>query len=230
MMNEDLPPPLERISGIETVTCKSSTEKLEVMKEDKDSGLLKLKKGFLNQAKMKDTRPAPSVSDNQAAKQRGVILLEECSKNPVISEMERIIREHYESDPFLKSTMSEGGIASCSPEQDIMRILECLRNDPTKSQAMFASSADVARSFKQLMAKLGDHFERLAVAQQSTQSGVQVPDDPRVKEILNDPKVRYLIQAISSGSRVDPRAINRRDPELGRKIYYLIQTGYLRVN
>jgi hypothetical protein len=229
MVADDGPPPLEKLRQHSPTECKKTAGDVG-RRSDARSESHGLRKGFFSEKCRsnlvnQDKKPIKNIITHPISE----IHRSERFPEDIRSCIREIVTDHYKSDGFLQGSLVEGrGSSTFEPLEDFLRLMEILREDPSRLDGVFTANPYAAVSFKRLMGKLGDFFESKA----SEKEGNNETDArlARFQASLNDPRIRRIVQLIKEGAKIDPREVETRNPQLGHMLRELLNAGYLRLN
>ena len=119
--------------------------------------------------------------------------------------------------------------AMANPE--FLQALDLMKKDPKVAAQKYKDNKEVMGLMEEFSKMMGTHFESVAQKQADEDPVMKIiNNDEQVKSLLDDPKVKQVIQHMQMRGGLDFYDLMRQDPETALKMKTLIEKGVLNVN
>lgn len=116
-----------------------------------------------------------------------------------------------------------------------MAVMSEFGKNPQETMAKYGNNPEFRGILEEFSKMMGQHFDELGDQKQKQEEEKMQSDpvmqiintDENVKRILEDPKVKKILEHLRFSGALDLHDIMRKDPETGMKMQYLIQRGVL---
>ena len=214
--------------------------------EKKDEGF-KFKKGFFLRDPEKENKtssipakeekkPDPKVLDLTHLKSTG-----ETIKDKIFTEFKKEVKENSEDINKSLNYISDKKAEWCSSDllsmisqkPNLMKFfldprfaeaMQLMQKDPEKFMQIYGKNPDFNEFIKEFSGIMANHFNSIG----DIKKDQSPPIDREVDKIINEPKVKMVIEKLQKEGKLDVNQI-QRDPELSRKIKILIDKGFLKL-
>lgn len=102
--------------------------------------------------------------------------------------------------------------------------IQIMQKDPQKFMKIYGQNPEFTEFLKEFSGLMANHFNKLGEDRQSQQPSM----DKEVEKIINEPKVKCIIERLQKEGKIDMNEI-QRDLELWAKLKILIDKGFIKL-
>ena len=235
---------------------KKSEVKPENKKNEDNAGFSFLKRGFLkrhnfseeeNKTKQKtETKKEEKKIPN---KKEEPVDLTHIKSNPgtttktnVLNNFNKDLKSNQESNPTLLNNLANNkqqwlnqellmkiaqnpNLMRCFMDPRFSTVIQELQTNPQECLKKYGNNPEFSNFIKEFSALMGDHFNNLA---KNPLQGNPNYTNPEVQEIINDPKIKPILDRLQKEGKIDMNEI-MRDPYVSAKFKVLIDKKILNI-
>ena len=235
---------------------KKSEVKPENKKNEDNAGFSFLKRGFLkrhnfseeeNKAKQKtETKKEEKKIQN---KKEEPVDLTHIKSNPgtttktnVLNNFNKDLKSNQDSNPTLLNNLANNkqqwlnqellmkiaqnpNLMRCFMDPRFSTVIQELQTNPQECLKKYGNNPEFSNFIKEFSALMGDHFNNLA---KNPLQGNPNYTNPEVQEIINDPKIKPILERLQKEGKIDMNEI-MRDPYVSAKFKVLIDKKILNI-
>ena len=235
---------------------KKSEVKSENKKNEDNAGFSFLKRGFLkrhnfseeeNKTKQKtETKKEEKKIPN---KKEEPVDLTHIKSNPgtttktnVLNNFNKDLKSNQESNPTLLNNLANNkqqwlnqellmkiaqnpNLMRCFMDPRFSTVIQELQTNPQECLKKYGNNPEFSNFIKEFSALMGDHFNNLA---KNPMQGNPNYTNPEVQEIINDPKIKPILERLQKEGKIDMNEI-MRDPYVSAKFKVLIDKKILNI-
>ena len=113
----------------------------------------------------------------------------------------------------------------CFMDPRFSTVIQELQTNPQECLKKYGNNPEFSTFIKEFSALMGDHFNNLA---KNPLQGNPNYNNPEVQEIINDPKIKPILERLQKEGKIDMNEI-MRDPYVSSKFKVLIDKKILNI-
>ena len=237
---------------------KKSEVKPENKKNEDNAGFSFLKRGFLkrhnfseeeNKNKNKQKTETKKEEKKIPNKKEEPVDLTHIKSNPgtttktnVLNNFNKDLKSNQESNPTLLNNLANNkqqwlnqellmkiaqnpNLMRCFMDPRFSTVIQELQTNPQECLKKYGNNPEFSNFIKEFSALMGDHFNNLA---KNPLQGNPNYTNPEVQEIINDPKIKPILERLQKEGKIDMNEI-MRDPYVSAKFKVLIDKKILNI-
>jgi len=237
---------------------KKSEVKPENKKNEDNAGFSFLKRGFLkrhnfseeeNKNKNKQKTETKKEEKKIPNKKEEPVDLTHIKSNPgtttktnVLNNFNKDLKSNQESNPTLLNNLANNkqqwlnqellmkiaqnpNLMRCFMDPRFSTVIQELQTNPQECLKKYGNNSEFSNFIKEFSALMGDHFNNLA---KNPLQGNPNYTNPEVQEIINDPKIKPILERLQKEGKIDMNEI-MRDPYVSTKFKVLIDKKILNI-
>ena len=237
---------------------KKSEVKPENKKNEDNAGFSFLKRGFLkrhnfseeeNKNKNKQKTETKKEEKKIPNKKEEPVDLTHIKSNPgtttktnVLNNFNKDLKSNQESNPTLLNNLANNkqqwlnqellmkiaqnpNLMRCFMDPRFSTVIQELQTNPQECLKKYGNNPEFSNFIKEFSALMGDHFNNLA---KNPMQGNPNYTNPEVQEIINDPKIKPILERLQKEGKIDMNEI-MRDPYVSAKFKVLIDKKILNI-
>ena len=237
---------------------KKSEVKPENKKNEDNAGFSFLKRGFLkrhnfseeeNKNKNKQKTETKKEEKKIPNKKEEPVDLTHIKSNPgtttktnVLNNFNKDLKSNQESNPTLLNNLANNkqqwlnqellmkiaqnpNLMRCFMDPRFSTVIQELQTNPQECLKKYGNNPEFSNFIKESSALMGDHFNNLA---KNPLQGNPNYTNPEVQEIINDPKIKPILERLQKEGKIDMNEI-MRDPYVSAKFKILIDKKILNI-
>ena len=237
---------------------KKSEVKSENKKNEDNAGFSFLKRGFLkrhnfseeeNKNKNKQKTETKKEEKKIPNKKEEPVDLTHIKSNPgtttktnVLNNFNKDLKSNQESNPTLLNNLANNkqqwlnqellmkiaqnpNLMRCFMDPRFSTVIQELQTNPQECLKKYGNNPEFSNFIKEFSALMGDHFNNLA---KNPLQGNPNYTNPEVQEIINDPKIKPILERLQKEGKIDMNEI-MRDPYVSAKFKVLIDKKILNI-
>ena len=237
---------------------KKSEVKPENKKNEDNAGFSFLKRGFLkrhnfseeeNKNKNKQKTETKKEEKKIPNKKEEPVDLTHIKSNPgtttktnVLNNFNKDLKSNQESNPTLLNNLANNkqqwlnqellmkiaqnpNLMRCFMDPRFSTVIQELQTNPQECLKKYGNNPEFSNFIKEFSALMGDHFNNLA---KNPLQGNPNYTNPEVQEIINDPKIKPILERLQKEGKIDMNEI-MRDPYVASKFKVLIDKKILNI-
>ena len=232
--------------------------KPENKKNEDNAGFSFLKRGFLkrhnfseeeNKNKNKQKTETKKEEKKIPNKKEEPVDLTHIKSNPgtttktnVLNNFNKDLKSNQESNPTLLNNLANNkqqwlnqellmkiaqnpNLMRCFMDPRFSTVIQELQTNPQECLKKYGNNPEFSNFIKEFSALMGDHFNNLA---KNPLQGNPNYTNPEVQEIINDPKIKPILERLQKEGKIDMNEI-MRDPYVSAKFKVLIDKKILNI-
>ena len=232
--------------------------KQENKKNEDNAGFSFLKRGFLkrhnfseeeNKNKNKQKTETKKEEKKIPNKKEEPVDLTHIKSNPgtttktnVLNNFNKDLKSNQESNPTLLNNLANNkqqwlnqellmkiaqnpNLMRCFMDPRFSTVIQELQTNPQECLKKYGNNPEFSNFIKEFSALMGDHFNNLA---KNPLQGNPNYTNPEVQEIMNDPKIKPILERLQKEGKIDMNEI-MRDPYVSAKFKVLIDKKILNI-
>jgi len=232
--------------------------KPENKKNEDNAGFSFLKRGFLkrhnfseeeNKNKNKQKTETKKEEKKIPNKKEEPVDLTHIKSNPgtttktnVLNNFNKDLKSNQESNPTLLNNLANNkqqwlnqellmkiaqnpNLMRCFMDPRFSTVIQELQTNPQECLKKYGNNPEFSNFIKEFSALMGDHFNNLA---KNPIQGNPNYTNPEVQEIINDPKIKPILERLQKEGKIDMNEI-MRDPYVSAKFKVLIDKKILNI-
>ena len=232
--------------------------KPENKKNEDNAGFSFLKRGFLkrhnfseeeNKNKNKQKTETKKEEKKIPNKKEEPVDLTHIKSNPgtttktnVLNNFNKDLKSNQESNPTLLNNLANNkqqwlnqellmkiaqnpNLMRCFMDPRFSTVIQELQTNPQECLKKYGNNPEFSNFIKEFSALMGDHFNNLA---KNPLQGNPNYTNPEVQEIINDPKIKPILERLQKEGKIDMNEI-MRDPYISAKFKVLIDKKILNI-
>ena len=237
---------------------KKSEVKPENKKNEDNAGFSFLKRGFLkrhnfseeeNKNKNKQKTETKKEEKKIPNKKEEPVDLTHIKSNPgtttktnVLNNFNKDLKSNQDSNPTLLNNLANNkqqwlnqellmkiaqnpNLMRCFMDPRFSTVIQELQTNPQECLKKYGNNPEFSNFIKEFSALMGDHFNNLA---KNPLQGNPNYTNPEVQEIINDPKIKPILERLQKEGKIDMNEI-MRDPYVSAKFKVLIDKKILNI-
>ena len=237
---------------------KKSEVKPENKKNEDNAGFSFLKRGFLkrhnfseeeNKNKNKQKTETKKEEKKIPNKKEEPVDLTHIKSNPgtttktnVLNNFNKDLKSNQESNPTLLNNLANNkqqwlnqellmkiaqnpNLMRCFMDPRFSTVIQELQTNPQECLKKYGNNPEFSNFIKEFSALMGDHFNNLA---KNPLQGNPNYTNPEVQEIINDPKIKPILERLQKEGKIDMNEI-MRDPYVSAKFKVLMDKKILNI-
>ena len=164
------------------------------------------------------------------------------TKTNVLNNFNKDLKSNQESNPTLLNNLANNkqqwlnqellmkiaqnpNLMRCFMDPRFSTVIQELQTNPQECLKKYGNNPEFSNFIKEFSALMGDHFNNLA---KNPMQGNPNYTNPEVQEIINDPKIKPILERLQKEGKIDMNEI-MRDPYVSAKFKVLIDKKILNI-
>ena len=229
--------------------------KPENKKNEDNAGFSFLKRGFLKRHNFSEEENKKQKTETKKEekkipnKKEEPVDLTHIKSNPgtttktnVLNNFNKDLKSNQESNPTLLNNLANNkqqwlnqellmkiaqnpNLMRCFMDPRFSTVIQELQTNPQECLKKYGNNPEFSNFIKEFSALMGDHFNNLA---KNPLQGNPNYTNPEVQEIINDPKIKPILERLQKEGKIDMNEI-MRDPYVSAKFKVLIDKKILNI-
>ena len=134
-------------------------------------------------------------------------------------------KQQWLNQELLMKIAQNPNLMRCFMDPRFSTVIQELQTNPQECLKKYGNNPEFSNFIKEFSALMGDHFNNLA---KNPMSGNPNYNTPEVQEIVNDPKIKPILERLQKEGRLDMNEI-QRDPYVASRFRVLIDKKILNI-
>ena len=134
-------------------------------------------------------------------------------------------KQQWLNQELLMKIAQSPNLMRCFMDPRFSTVIQELQNNPQECLKKYGNNPEFSNFIKEFSALMGDHFNNLA---KNPMAGNPNYNTPEVQEIVNDPKIKPILERLQKEGRLDMNEI-QRDPYIASRFKVLIDKKILNI-
>ena len=134
-------------------------------------------------------------------------------------------KQQWLNQELLMKIAQNPNLMRCFMDPRFSTVIQELQTNPQECLKKYGNNPEFSNFIKEFSALMGDHFNNLA---KNTMAGNPNYNTPEVQEIINDPKIKPILERLQKEGRIDMNEI-QRDPYIASRFRVLIDKKTLNI-
>ncbi len=134
-------------------------------------------------------------------------------------------KQQWLNQELLMKIAKSPNLMRCFMDPRFSTVIQELQTNPQECLKKYGNNPEFSNFIKEFSALMGDHFNNLA---KNPMAGNPNYTNPEVQEIINDPKIKPILERLQKEGRIDMNEI-QRDPYIASRFKVLIDKKILNI-
>ena len=134
-------------------------------------------------------------------------------------------KQQWLNQELLMKIAQNPNLMRCFMDPRFSTVIQELQTNPQECLKKYGNNPEFSTFIKEFSALMGDHFNNLA---KNPMQGNPNYNNPEVQEIINDPKIKPILERLQKEGKIDMNEI-MRDPYVSAKFKILIDKKILNI-
>jgi hypothetical protein len=134
-------------------------------------------------------------------------------------------KQQWLNQELLMKIAQNPNLMRCFMDPRFSTVIQELQTNPQECLKKYGNNPEFSTFIKEFSALMGDHFNNLA---KNPMAGNPNYNTPEVQEIVNDPKIKPILERLQKEGRIDMYEI-QRDPYIASRFKVLIDKKILNI-
>ena len=134
-------------------------------------------------------------------------------------------KQQWLNQELLMKIAQNPNLMRCFMDPRFSTVIQELQANPQECLKKYGNNPEFSNFIKEFSALMGDHFNKLA---KNPMAGNPNYTNPEVQEIVNDPKIKPILERLQKEGRLDMNEI-QRDPYVASRVKVLIDKKILNI-
>ena len=134
-------------------------------------------------------------------------------------------KQQWLNQELLMKIAQNPNLMRCFMDPRFSTVIQELQTNPKECLKKYGNNPEFSTFIKEFSALMGDHFNNLA---KNPMQGNPNYNNPEVQEIINDPKIKPILERLQKEGKIDMNEI-MRDPYVSAKFKILIDKKILNI-
>ena len=134
-------------------------------------------------------------------------------------------KQQWLNQELLMKIAQSPNLMRCFMDPRFSTVIQELQTNPQECLKKYGNNPEFSNFIKEFSALMGDHFNNLA---KNPMAGNPNYNSPEVQEIVNDPKIKPILERLQKEGRIDMNEI-QRDPYVASRFKVLIDKKILNI-
>ena len=134
-------------------------------------------------------------------------------------------KQQWLNQELLMKIAQNPNLMRCFMDPRFSTVIQELQTNPQECLKKYGNNPEFSTFIKEFSALMGDHFNNLA---KNSLQGNPNYNNPEVQEIINDPKIKPILERLQKEGKIDMNEI-MRDPYVSSKFKVLIDKKILNI-
>ena len=134
-------------------------------------------------------------------------------------------KQQWLNQELLMKIAQNPNLMRCFMDPRFSTVIQELQTNPQECLKKYGNNPEFSNFIKEFSALMGDHFNNLA---KNPMAGNPNYNTPEVQEIINDPKIKPILERLQKEGRIDMNEI-QRDPYIASRFRVLIDKKILNI-
>lgn len=134
-------------------------------------------------------------------------------------------KQQWLNQELLMKIAQNPNLMRCFMDPRFSTVIQELQTNPQECLKKYGNNPEFSNFIKEFSALMGDHFNKLA---KNPMAGNPNYSSPEVQEIVNDPKIKPILERLQKEGRIDMNEI-QRDPYVASRFKILIDKKILNI-
>ena len=134
-------------------------------------------------------------------------------------------KQQWLNQELLMKIAQNPNLMRCFMDPRFSTVIQEMQTNPQECLKKYGNNPEFSTFIKEFSALMGDHFNKLA---KNPMAGNPNYNTPEVQEIVNDPKIKPILERLQKEGRIDMNEI-QRDPYIASRFKVLIDKKILNI-